>query len=110
MSEETYNGWANVFTWVVSNHLTSGEAAYKHWMRAAISCIRKARMNQILPHGDARMDAITDLAQSMEAYIRDEVVGRSDRGIARDMMTHAFGQVDWQEIATHFIDRALEEE
>lgn len=97
MSDESYNGWRNYETWAVN--LWLGEAG-DYASDLARECVDDA-------DGDAD-DAERDFAQRLES-LHDEESPADVTGIYADLLSSAFGRVDWREIASHYIPDAVED-
>lgn len=94
----TYNGWTNYQTWVVNLWLTNdswSDEMLREWAR---ECLDDA-------DGD-KDDARYELAKRIEAQ-HDEFMPETT-GVYADLLGHALGMVDWQEIAQHVIEDEYE--
>jgi hypothetical protein len=84
-----YNGWTNYSTWNVA--LWFGEGEQEQIDEMADEVVRQ--------EGDARM-----LADQIEGYV-DEMKPEVS-GMFSDLLTHALGEVNWDEIAEHYFEDA----
>jgi hypothetical protein len=92
MADSTYNGWTNYETWSLYTWLTNEEHSSLEWEQRA----KRAR-------GDANA-----LAEELK---RETFENAPDLGASfySDMLTAAIGEIDWYEIAEHFIGDSSEE-
>lgn len=87
MKKQTYNGWANYETWLVNLWLTEDpytEELISEWAKE-----------------------IEDykLAQTLEDYVDDMADAEDIRsGLIQDLIKAAMSEVDWEEIAQHYIE------
>ena len=75
-NDQSYNGWTNRATWLVN--LWAGEYLSQY--------VRDTVGQEI------------DATQA-ESFVDDWLENTSGKGLALDLVNHALGQVDWQEIA-----------
>lgn len=82
MSDEMYNGWKNVETWVVNLWLNNDETKY----------------NKIINAVNGK--TVYDSSVIIEAFVRDwnPLIG----GMFADIINHSLNQVDWLAIAEGF--------
>lgn len=86
----TYNGWTNYETWVTKLWMDNDEGSYRYWAEQA-------------RHAD-----IASLARMIEEE-HDEAAPATT-GIFADLLTHALGRVNWEEIAESLIEDNHEDE
>ena len=101
MSNNRYNGWKNYETWNVALWLDNDGSDFND---VAAEFIRD---NFDEDHPTDFDSAYQDMAKYLENMIdemRPEVTG-----MFADLLGAALGQVDWYEIATHYIDDISEE-
>lgn len=101
-SDARYNGWTNYETWLVKLWIDNDGGA-EHWEERA-----REEMTDALEDNDvesARDDARRALADALKNE-HDERAGELNglSGVFADLMTGALGSVDWDEIASAFID------
>ncbi len=101
MEEQGYNGWSNYPTWDVALWIGNEEGLYDEAQaltRAAASY-----------HGDRTQQGI--LADNLKAWVEelDEVMGAPTTGYVADLYGWAFSQVDWYEIAEHYLQEVSED-
>lgn len=94
---EKYNGWLNYETWCVSLWLGNDEGRYRAVTEQAADFYRDAP-----DQADREGWATIKLAGYIQESIEDEnpCTGAS---VFSDLMSAALGEVDWYEIAEHYI-------
>jgi hypothetical protein len=86
---EGYNGWTNYPTWAINLWLSNDEELYE-------------QANEIVRDAGSRYNC----AQALEAFADElnELAGTPTEGFPADIYGWALGQVDWREIAEHWIE------
>jgi hypothetical protein len=103
----TYEGWKNWETWVVNLWLSNEEPNYRYWSEVS--------MDIFLEGGGAPVfkRTVKKLAARLEEDLMDSIFdGKTfDKlpGYARDMLGTSLRDVDWEEIAEHWMGAAKEE-
>lgn len=89
MSGKRYNGWANYATWRVNLEMLDGLDA-----------------DEVREQFDVDEDTSAyDLGKSLESYVDELLDGTGcDSGPVRDYCDAFLSDVDWTEIAQHFLD------
>lgn len=96
MSDKTYNGWTNYETWNLALWLDNDQGSYEHWRERAEEVYRDTDGD------DRRDDAYTALAKELEADIKESQP--TVTGFRADMLNAALSEIDYREIAEHYID------
>ena len=109
MSDESkgYNGWRNYETWAVALHLGDDAGTQACWCEHAEDCYRDA---VAADPDDTREDwthaAAVALAERLKAEIDDEEMcpTLADCSLYTDLLRGELGEVNWYEIATHYVE------
>lgn len=100
----TYEGWSNYPTWCVNLWLANDEGLYHE----ALDVVRTAIERPKLCMPTEAQQAVHDVADALKDWL--ETIGEADglnpaeAGIASDLVTWAFNQVDWRELAESWIE------
>lgn len=103
----SYNGWTNYETWLANLWLSSNQADYERYEKEA----RIACLHCIDDGAVDRDDATRCLADVLKMDFQDgmDELGLGDNGFWLDLLNSAFSEIDWHEIAEHFIGDAADE-
>ncbi len=103
MTKKEYNGWTNYETWCVSLWMDNEEGTQDYWLERADNCLGAAR------HDDNPKDnAIYDLSIAIKEEHEEAKPDALACGVFCDLITAAMSEVNWREIAKHFIEMAIE--
>ena len=94
-----YNGWANYETWLVSLQIDNDEGSYVWSRDLARECI----MDE---------DEVSSQVYNLANLLRDELSeAMPDLGATlwADLLTSAFGEVDWHEIGENYLTDVRED-
>lgn len=114
MADTTYNGYTNYETWCVNLHLDNRQATQEEWQGEARAALEVAREDleavSDVPFDDRRVrdDAVFILSRAMKDTFGGEMCPDVD-GFYGDLLRAALSEVNWHEIAQHYIDAVLEE-
>lgn len=99
MSDKRYNGWTNYETWNVALWLDNDQGSYNHWREKAQDAYDGAESS----HRTREEEAAYTLAASLRADMEEAA---PDLGAScwSDLLTAALSEVNWDEIAAHYID------
>jgi hypothetical protein len=98
-----WEGWSNHETWQVNLWIANEEPSYRFWRERAREVLRAH------PGQGAKVanDAISALADALEETLREQIAEGHERlpGFARDLLTTAFDEVNWREIALDMLSQ-----
>lgn len=98
MQHKEYNGWTNYETWLVNLWLDNDQGSQEHWTERAEELVK-----------DDADEAEASLASELESQHdeqSEELVGNA--GVFSDLLSAALSEVNWREIASHYVDTAKE--
>lgn len=94
MTDKTYNGWANYPTWNTALWIDNEPAMYEEVQSMARQAQRRGTIDFLTPRGR--------LAETIKDYM--EGLLPDTAGFVADLLGYAMGEVDWYEIAEHYIE------
>ena len=115
MADTTYNGWTNYETWLVNLHIDNTQSSQEEWRAEAEAALEVAREDleavSDVPFDDTKVreEAIHVLRRLMQEEFCGEQAPELP-GFYGDLLRAALSEVNWYEIARHYIDYAVEEE
>lgn len=98
MTRNEYNGWTNYETWVVNLWLNNEQGSQDYWLNVA---------EWVLHHSKDEDAARYELASIIENQHEESLPELT--GFAADLLNASMSEVNWHEIAEHFIDAAKEQ-
>lgn len=118
-TDKTYNGWTNYETWAVALWLDNEQGTQEHWRERAAYWLENAEPLKLLP-----ADSDTNKQENRAAYelskeLKDQHEEQSQEmlesyslgsSLWADLLGAALSEVNWREIAEHFVDGELEEQ
>lgn len=107
MSDKTYNGWTNYETWNVALWLDNDQGSYNHWSAQAQDCWDAATEKPGILSREER--AIYDLADRLKDEVNEAAPDLGSTCFS-DLLNAALSEVDWDEIARHYMDEVEKEE
>lgn len=97
MNTKEYNGWTNYKTWLVKLWQDNEQGEQEYWRDVAREC---------LANDDPNI-SLADLMKEQYEERASELAGVT--GFWADLMGAALSEVNWFEIAEHWIDEVKEE-
>lgn len=110
MDEKKYNGWTNYETWAVALWIDSERASYECWRQAAAQARREAPTCRQVADGiwSEENAARFLLADWLKEDITD-AAPLTEANVYSDLLNAALAEVNWQEIADHWLASLAEE-
>lgn len=99
MDDKTYNGWSNYETWAMALWIDNDEGSY----HAARELVREAI-------DDIEESHVVEAADALKNW-QEEVMYDWEPDAAlvfTDLLHAAFSEVDWYEVAQHYVDEMAE--
>lgn len=103
---ERYNGWTNYETWNVALWLDNDQGSSEYWNETAQEYYDNAEAERSFTRKER---AALDLADRLKSEIEEANPLGSEASMFSDLMSAALGEVDWYEIAGHYLDEVEEE-
>lgn len=104
MNHKEYNGWYNYETWLVGLWIDNEEGSYNYWREMAQEVYDDARADRTFTKEER---AALDLSESLKQHF--ELEQPEVTGFWADMLNAAMSEVNWHEIAEHYIDECDKE-
>ena len=111
MTDTKYNGWTNYETWVVNLWMSNDQGSDEYYRELAQETYKRADAE----HSFTRDEVATrNLSETLEGEFderQSELVGVT--GVFADLLNASLSEVNWYEIAEHYIsdiDKDEEEE
>ena len=102
----SYQGWENYETWRVHHWLTSDEITYKHWAQRKDTISRQVSTGEIhkgyLNAEEAVINILADEIKDALYEQFDDIL--PEAGLVSEIAKHALTQVDFEAVASHFIE------
>jgi len=95
-----YNGYTNYQTWATALWMDNEPASNEYLYDLA---------NRELVHETERVELL-DKADQLEEYVKEMLLDDQSNGLRYDLLHHAIGVIDWQEIINTHIDEQVKEE
>lgn len=99
MDDRTHNGWANYETWVVNLWLDNEEGIHDYWREQARHQWQIATATSYSTREEEALQALVDILKDDHEEESPELTG-----VYCDLLKAALEEVNWREIAVHFMD------
>lgn len=110
MTKKEYNGWFNYETWLANLWITNEQSSSEFWEE-------RARFAYDVAEDCARFsreeNAALTLADHLKEYYDDNMheMGVPElKGLYADLLNAALSEINWHEIAVHFIEDVKKED
>ena len=104
-TQERYNGWSNYPTWAVNLWLTNDEGSDSYWRATAQEIVDeiKEELDEVPEWLTKEQYAAQELAERLKDEITEQV-RIEDAILASDLLSFALELVNWDEIASNWIE------
>jgi len=103
---ETYNGWANYETWLVNVWIDNEQGSIDFWVNVAKYHYEQAKETKFFTRQE---EAVFTFADDMKEYFEDNIPDSTEiGGLYADMLYGCMTVVDWGELATKYMEQAME--
>lgn len=101
MSDKKYNGWTNYETWNVALWLGNEQGS-------DLECSDMA--DRAIDRNEGDKDAArTSMADQLKDMIEEQAAAiMPNAGMFTDLLNAALSEVDWEEIASHYVEQSAE--
>jgi hypothetical protein len=98
---ERYNGWANYETWSVALWLDNEAFSYHYWRERARECLEEATKGRSLSRAE---QASAALASLLKEELEEGSPLAEQATLYADLLGSALSDVNWHEIAKHYLE------
>ena len=103
---QTYNGYANYETWLISVWIDNEQHTIDGWLDVAKHHYNIAEDRKYFTKKE---EAVISFSEDMKEWYGDRVPDSDDiGGLFSDLLHAALGSVDWHELAGKYMDQYLE--
>lgn len=99
MATKTYNGWTNYETWAVALWIDNEEGSQNYWQDEARRTYKVAYATSYATKREMAKFALADAMKEEFEQSTPEVTG-----LWADLLSAALSEVDWHEVADHYLD------
>lgn len=105
--DHSYNGWKNYETWATALWLDNDEWSYNTAREVVAEARRVAEARGDTEYPDvAAADALKEWAE--ETFIEPITESGTPYGLAVDLLRAAWSEVDWFEVAAHYVEEGVD--
>jgi hypothetical protein len=98
-TDKRYNGWTNYETWNLALWIGNEQGSYDYWNERAGAAYEHAEASRSFTRKE---QATLDLSHELQADIEENAPEVT--GFYADILSAAISEVNWYEIAAHWID------
>lgn len=105
--DKRYNGWANYETWAVALWIDNDQGLYFQRQEMAEEIVKDHPVERSGSRKSVMSDRHSALADALKSWV-DEMAPDLGASLFSDLLGAALSEVDWYELAEHWIDDAVE--
>ena len=98
--DTTYNGWRNYETWAVALWIDNEQETQEQALEMARNAVDAAGMAEGEPYPPEPRHILAD---TLKTWVSDELLPDLGATLAADLLGAAVSEVDWREIAEHYL-------
>lgn len=98
--DRKYNGWTNYETWNAA--LWIGDGSSEYWAEQAQECFDDTEACDTFTRAENATFQLAERMESASDERHEEITGCT--GMYADLLLAALGQINWHEIARHYVD------
>ena len=107
MNHKEYNGWYNYETWLLALWIDNEEGSSDYWNQAAQEVYDDSSADSTFTRDERATLDLSDRLKDEFETAQSELVGVT--GFWSDLLSAAMSEVNWHEIAEHYIDEVEKE-
>ena len=105
---KTYNGWTNYETWLVNLWMSNDAGSDEHYRETAQEIYDDAQSDQHFTKEERATLTLADRLKDEHEESQSQLTGVT--GFWADLLSAAMSEVNWHEIAEHYIEDVDKEE
>lgn len=102
----SYQGWKNYETWVTALWIDNDENTYNYARSMACEQVLAAPECSQVQSGIWTIDEAKrfNLADALKDYVENDLLPELDASLASDLLRAATSEIDWHEVADHYLE------
>lgn len=113
MTKNEYNGWFNYETWLIALWIDNEEGSSDYWNEAAATALEEAKDTlsanaRLTGHEPFTTEEKATFALERQLKESFEESQPELDGFWADLLSAALSEINWHEVAAHYIDNAAE--
>lgn len=107
----SYNGWQNYETWDVHLHMSNDRPQQDFWSEVAKVCYMVAAPDETFTQAERAAFEMADRIKQKHTDAAEDMLeaAKYRQGPLADLLRGALSEVNWHEIAKHWIEAAKQE-